>query len=99
MKYTPDKGIIILRTLNTREGEPRIIIQDSGIGISAEDAPNIFDRFYRSDPARNRQSGGTGLGLSIAHWIVERHGGHIDLISRSGIGTRMTLCLPKASQS
>ena len=99
MKYTPDKGIIILRTLNTREDEPRIIIQDSGIGISAEDAPNIFDRFYRSDPARNRQSGGTGLGLSIAHWIAERHGGHIDLISRPGIGTRMTLCLPKATQS
>lgn len=95
MKYTPEKGMIRLRAYNSPEGEPRIEVQDSGIGVSGEDASRIFDRFYRSDPARNRQSGGTGLGLSIAHWIVDRHGGHIDLISRPGIGTRMTVCLPR----
>ena len=64
--------------------------------MSAADAPHVFDRFYRSDPARTRQSGGTGLGLAIARWIVERHGGHIDLLSREGVGTRMTVCLPKS---
>lgn len=95
IKYTPDKGIIHLRAYNSLEGEPRIEVQDSGMGISAGDAPYIFNRFYRSDPARNRRSGGTGLGLSIAHWISERHGGHINLISYPGIGTRMTVCLPK----
>ena len=95
MKYTPDKGVIYLRAHNTPAGDACIIVQDSGIGIGASDAPHIFDRFYRSDPARNRQSGGTGLGLSIARWIVERHGGHIDLLSRPGVGTRMTVCLPK----
>lgn len=99
MKYTPEKGIIRLRAYNSPEGEPRIEVQDSGIGVSAEDAAHVFERFYRSDPARNRLSGGTGLGLSIAHWIAERHGGHIDLISRTGIGTRMTLCLPKSKES
>ena len=95
MKYTPEKGMICLRAYNSPDGEPRIEVQDSGMGISAGDAPHIFDRFYRSDPARNRQSGGTGLGLSIAHWIAERHGGYINLLSRPGVGTRMTVCLPK----
>ena len=95
MKYTPERGMIRLRAYNSPEGEPRIEVQDSGMGISAGDAPHIFDRFYRSDPARNRRSGGTGLGLSIAHWIADRHGGHINLISHPGIGTRMTVCLPK----
>lgn len=95
MKYTSEKGLIQLRAYNAADGMPRIEVQDSGIGISAEDAPHIFDRFYRSDPARTRQSGGTGLGLSIARWIVERHGGHIDLISRPGLGTRITVCFEK----
>jgi len=99
MKYTPEKGTIHLRAYNSPDGNPRIEVQDSGMGISVGDAPHIFDRFYRSDPARNRQSGGTGLGLSIARWIAERHGGHIELISRPGIGTRMTVCLPKMKQS
>jgi len=95
MKYTPEKGMIRLRACISPEGEPCFEVQDSGIGISAEDAPHIFDRFYRSDPARNRLSGGTGLGLSIARWIAERHGGHINLVSRPGIGTRITVCLPR----
>ena len=99
MKYTPEKGIIRLRAYNSPQGEPCLEVQDSGIGVSAGDAAHVFERFYRSDPARNRLSGGTGLGLSIAHWIAERHGGHIDLVSRPGIGTRMTLCLPGIKES
>ena len=70
-------------------------VQDSGIGIAEEDVPHIFDRFFRADPARARQSGGTGLGLSIAKWIVERHGGYFVVTSRPGIGTRIRVCLPR----
>lgn len=94
VKYTPEGGAIRLRAYSKDPNTVCLQVQDSGIGISAEDAPRIFDRFYRSDPARTRQNGGTGLGLSIAQWIVQRHGGHIDLISRENIGTRMTVCLP-----
>ena len=73
--------------------------QDSGIGVSAEDMQHMFDRFYRSDPARTRQSGGTGLGLAIARWIVDRHGGHFEVLSREGLGTRMTVCLPAVEKA
>ena len=95
LKYTPENGVIHLKAYSDDAGNPCLQVQDSGMGIGREDAQHIFDRFYRSDPARSRSSGGTGLGLSIAAWIVERHGGHFDLISREGIGTRMTVCLPK----
>lgn len=95
LKYTPENGIIHLRAYADAGGNPCVEVQDSGIGIGREDASRVFDRFYRSDPARSRSSGGTGLGLSIASWIIEHHGGHFDLISREGIGTRMTVCLPK----
>ena len=95
LKYTPEGGLICLRAYLNDRGEPCMEVQDSGIGISGEDMQHVFDRFYRSDPARTRQSGGTGLGLSIAKWIVERHGGHFELLSREGLGTRMTVCLPR----
>lgn len=99
MKYTPQKGLICLRAFEDTSGAPCVEVQDSGIGVSAEDAPRVFDRFYRSDPARTRESGGTGLGLSIARWIAEVHGGSIDLLSRSGLGTRMTLRLPRPKET
>ena len=94
LKYTPEGGIVCLRAYENGAGESCLEVQDTGIGISGEDMQHVFDRFYRSDPARARQSGGTGLGLSIARWIVERHGGHFELFSREGLGTRMTVCLP-----
>ena len=98
-KYTPEGGVIHLRAYTDAENRPCLQVQDSGMGISGADAPHVFDRFYRSDPARSRRSGGTGLGLSIACWIAESHSGHIDLLSREGIGTRMTLCLPPVQKS
>ncbi|NCU32747.1 MAG: hypothetical protein EOM23_07440 [Candidatus Moranbacteria bacterium] len=56
--------------------------------------PPLFDRFYRSDPARGRQQGGTGLGLSIAKWIVDRHNGYFEVLSHEEFGTRISIHLP-----
>ncbi|MBE5765982.1 MAG: sensor histidine kinase [Clostridiales bacterium] len=93
-KYTPEGGEIFLRAYENAQSMVCFEIQDSGIGMKGEDVEHIFERFYRSDPARDRNSGGTGLGLSIAKWIVDRHSGHIEVLSREGIGTRFTVCLP-----
>ena len=93
-KYTPAGNTITLRVMNGENGEKCFEIQDTGIGIDEKDIPLIFDRFFRSDPARTRETGGTGLGLSIAKWIVDRHGGHFEVISYKDIGTRITVCLP-----
>jgi signal transduction histidine kinase len=64
------------------------------MGIPAEAVSKIFDRFYRTDESRARSTGGTGLGLAIARWIVERHGGYLEVLSREGIGTRMSISIP-----
>ncbi len=89
-KYTPEGGEIKLRSL-VSDGHPAFSVQDSGIGISESDIPHIFDRFYRADDSRSKQTGGSGLGLAIAKWIVERHGGRFEIISRKDIGTRITV--------
>ena len=71
--------------------------QAQGIARSAEDASHIFERFYRADEARRHS--GSGLGLAIAKWIVDRHGGHFEVLSREEFGTRMTLVLEKQEQT
>ena len=69
-------------------------MQDSGEGMKEQDVAHIFERFYRSDTARNSSTGGSGLGLSIAKWIVDKHRGHFEILSREGLGTRITVWLP-----
>lgn len=85
IKYTPDGGHI---TISAGQQGDRVWMQvdDDGIGIPAADRPRIFERFYRVDKARSRQSGGTGLGLSIAKEIVDRHQGVLTLVDRPGPG-------------
>ena len=94
VKYTADGQLISLRT-RFKEGAPCFEVQDNGIGIKEADLAHIFDRFFRSDPARTRATGGTGLGLSIAKWIVDRHGGYFDVFSREEFGTRIGVVLPQ----
>ncbi len=76
------------------EGFARLSRQRRRHGINPEIIPHIFDRFYRAEESRARATGGAGLGLSIAKWIASRHGGHMEVISREGIGTRITIALP-----
>lgn len=93
VKYSPEGGQIILQ-VNRQNGMVHLSVTDEGQGIAAEDLPHVFDRFYRTDESRARQTGGTGLGLSIARWITERHEGSLTVLSRKGIGTRFRLELP-----
>lgn len=72
--------------------EAYIQVQDTGIGMEEADVRQMFERFYRSDEVRSYQ--GTGLGLSIAKWIVDKHGGHFEILSRTGLGTRIRILLP-----
>ena len=96
IKYSPEGTDIILRLQDRGDGTYSIDVQDYGIGIKAGDADKIFERFFRSDPARNRQNGGTGLGLSIAKWIADKHNAFFEVLSFENIGTRISLVLPKA---
>jgi len=98
MKYTPP-GKRIKVSVSSEHGFARLTVQDEGIGIPPEAVPKIFDRFFRADESRARATGGTGLGLSIAKWITERHGGHIEVLSRLDIGTRISILLPTASEA
>lgn len=97
VKYTPAQQDIVLRVSRTEAGQPCFTVQDAGIGMNEADATHMFDRFFRSDMARNRQFGGTGLGLAIAKWIVDRHGGYFSVVSREEIGTRVSVILPTGS--
>ena len=97
VKYTPTGGTVTVYVFN--EGEYcRIEIVDTGIGIPEDDVNKIFDRFYRVDKARARESGGTGLGLSIANDVVTMHEGKILVDSTEGVGTKFIIIVPKKLQ-
>ncbi len=93
IKYTQEGGVVRVRLI--RSGRDAILsISDNGPGIPNEDQAHIFDRFYRVDKARGRDTGGTGLGLAIVHQLVLMHGGSISVDSEEGHGTTFTVELP-----
>lgn len=95
VKYTPEGGSVTIRLQAAEaEGNIRLSVTDTGAGIAREELPRVFERFYRADQSRARETGGTGLGLPIAKWIAARHNGWIQVTSKPGMGSRFTLLLP-----
>jgi two-component system, OmpR family, sensor histidine kinase BaeS len=95
LRHTPSGGTVALTA--TRQGDELWLqVTDDGPGIAAEDLPHIFERFYRGDKARTRQTGGSGLGLAIAHSLVSAHKGRLWAESQTGQGATFTLALPLA---
>ncbi len=92
IKYTPDGGTISLSLYRDSQWA-RIDVSDTGIGISPEHLPHMFDRFYRDDQARSRTTGGTGLGLAIVKSIAEQHGGKVAVTSEPGKGSTFSVWL------
>ncbi len=98
LNYTPEDGRIEVRAF--RRGDRLAVeIKDNGIGITEEDLPRIYDRFFRADRARNTETGGVGLGLTIARRIVEAHGGDIEVESTAGEGSTFRVWLPVVNNS
>ena len=98
VKYTPKGGIINL-SIERRPGWVTLSVADNGPGISQEDLPKIFERFYRADAARRSEGGGHGLGLSIARIIVMAHGGKLRVRSKVGVGSTFYVDLPEKQDS
>ena len=95
IKYTPEHGRVTLRVEeNQEEGKIIIHVIDTGIGISEEDIPQVFEKFYRSSDERVRDKPGHGLGLSITKQIVDLHDGEIKVISKKGEGSQFSIILP-----
>jgi heavy metal sensor kinase len=94
VKYTPAGGKVRI-SVNHEAQRAVVEVRDSGVGINEADLPHIFERFYRSDKSRSRDSGGAGLGLSIAKWIVEAHRGAIQVESQPERGSTFRVLLPK----
>jgi signal transduction histidine kinase len=93
VRYSPTGGEVTV-SVGRENGRASVTVTDKGIGISQSDMPHIFERFYRADKARNRESGGTGLGLAIAKWIADVHRGDIEVRSAPGAGTTVTVSFP-----
>lgn len=95
IKYT-DRGGTITAALSKEAGRVRFTVEDTGKGIPPESMDRVFERFYRVDKGRSRESGGTGLGLPIAKWIVDSHSGTIEIESEVGKGTKVTVVVSEA---
>jgi signal transduction histidine kinase len=93
LRYTGAGGHVDV-VVGTAGGAACLAVKDTGTGIGAADLPHVFERFYRADAARNRDSGGTGLGLAIAQELVAAHGGTIEAESTPGEGSTFTVKLP-----
>jgi heavy metal sensor kinase len=96
IKFTPEGGAITV-SVSRDADNARLTVHDTGIGITPERMPHIFERFFRADPARSSGVEGVGLGLSLAKWIVDRHHGHIAVDSDPGRGSTFSVFLPLAS--
>jgi two-component system phosphate regulon sensor histidine kinase PhoR len=96
--YTPENGTVII-DIGKEGDEVKLQVIDNGIGMPEEDQLRIFERFYRVDKARSRNSGGTGLGLSIVKWVVESMNGRIELFSEVDVGSTFIIWLPMNTQS
>ena len=97
IRYTQRGGLVAVVVRPEPDRSTLVIeVNDTGTGISGDDLPHLFDRFYRADMSRSRATGGSGLGLSIARHLVEAHGGSISVVSEIGIGSQFTIELPMA---
>ena len=94
IKYSEPGGAVEVTAVMDADGRVAISVRDHGIGIPARSLERIFERFYRVDRARSRESGGTGLGLSIVRHAVQAHGGEVTVTSVEGEGSEFTLRLP-----
>ena len=100
IRHTPTDGTVTL-TVRGQQNRVELLVSDTGEGIRENDLPHVFDRFYRGEPARTRDSrlaaGGAGLGLAIARGIVEAHGGSISAESEPGQGATFYIVIPAES--
>ncbi len=111
LKWTPEGGEVIVKAMGAEHATDartlreiakieadawiRLSVHDTGIGIPAGETERVFERFYKVDRSRTRDSGGTGLGLAIAKHLIERHGGRIWAESREGAGSTFSMLLPR----
>ena len=93
VQYSPERGRVGVGARN-RDGAAEITVTDQGAGMEPEEVERVFERFYRGDPARSRNTGGTGLGLSIVKHVAQGHGGDVRVWSRTGRGSTFTLRIP-----
>lgn len=98
INYSPDRTRVSVNT-SCSGNIVEVAVIDQGVGISEADQSRIFERFYRVDPARSRETGGTGLGLSIVKHVIGNHGGDISVWSSAGVGSTFTIRLPIAEES
>jgi heavy metal sensor kinase len=95
VKYTPPEGVLRV-VLSDTDGSVFLVVEDNGVGISEDELPFVFERFYRADKSRSRSSGGSGIGLAVVKSIVTAHGGKVDVESRLNRGSRFRIALPKS---
>jgi two-component system sensor histidine kinase SenX3 len=98
IQYSPDNSRIGIGVSNTN-GIVEIAVTDQGLGIPDDEKDRVFERFYRSDPARSRHTGGSGLGLSIVKHVAQNHGGDVRVWSQTGKGSTFTIRLPEATSA
>ena len=97
VKYNVPGGSVLVTAEAAGDGMVRLIVKDTGIGIPEEDQPRVFERFYRVDKGRSKKAGGTGLGLAIVKHTTALYGGKINLKSKPGEGTEITITLPETN--